>query len=289
MSLLYILPVVFGFIIMINIYVYIHDSNNQTVKDIDSFSEKLNICKKKIKDFIIKSNSERLHLKNSIFDIEETISNNQEIFLINLAMLKFPSSHNNIKINKINLNTINVNYYNFSVFLTTNLINGMSNLYDKYPIYNHLSSHISYENINKLNNSNDSNDFNILYKINSHEEICNFMNINFNKNSRFIYIKIDIINIDINKYLKTYKTIKTTFYIKKGIKDNDNKFVNFYKFLHNKNNDYEFKDNKKLTFYNDSDLYEINDFYNNKESLFLINDTLEYTHYTIDEYNNTYY
>ena len=112
MILLYILPVVFGFIIMINIYVYMHDSNNQTIEDIDNFSEKLNMCKKKIKDFIIKNNSERLHLKNSIFDIEETISNNQEIFLINLAMLKFPSSHNNIKINKINLNTINVNYYN---------------------------------------------------------------------------------------------------------------------------------------------------------------------------------
>ena len=73
--------------------------------------EKLNLCKKKIKDFILRTNTDRYHIKNSVFELEEYLINNY-----NLIIIKFHSSNKNFKVIKdIDANTIKINNYNYSI------------------------------------------------------------------------------------------------------------------------------------------------------------------------------
>lgn len=264
---------------------------NKLNVNLNLFQDKLNICKRKIKEFIIKTNSERLYLKNSIFDIEDNISNNYRDFIINLIIIKFPSANNNFKIDINNPNIIYLKYYNYSLLFSLNIINDFSNKNDIYPIYYTYSSHILhkrlYNNENKENDNNEITNPSILYKINSYNELCNFIqNYNY-KNSRYIYIELILYNITIDLISKRYNTIKTIFYIKKNILDVNQKFLNLFKLLNNKNNDFKIIDKSNLIIKDENQEFEISNYYDNKTSF--IDSPLEYTHMTIDEYNDFYF
>lgn len=257
--------------------------------NLNSFHDKLNICKRKIKDFIIKTNSERLYLKNSIFDIEDNISNNYRDFIINLIIIKFPSANNNFQIDTNNPNIINLKYYNYSLLFSLNIINDFSSKNDVYPIYYTYSSHISHKRLynDGDNNYNEITNPSVLYKINSYTDICQFIqNYNY-KNSRYIYIELILYDITIDLITKRFKTIKTVFYIKKNILDTNEKFLNLFKLLNNKNNNFKIIDNSILIFKGENQEFEISNYYDNKMSF--IDSPLEYTHMTIDEYNDFYF
>ncbi len=254
-----------------------------------SFQDKLNICKRKIKDFFAKSTSRQLYLKKSIFDIKNNINNNYRDFIINLIIIKFPAANNNFKIDTINSNIINLKYYNYSLLFSLNIINDFSSENDIYPIYHTYSSHISHKRVYNDGN-NDYNEItnpSILYKINNYNDIYNFIqNYNYKK-SRYIYIKLILYNISINLINKRYETIKTVFFIKKNILDANEKFLNLFKCLNNKNNDFEITDKSNIIFKDDNQEFQISNFYDNKISI--IDNPLEYTYMTIDKYNDFYF
>lgn len=249
-------------------------------------NDKLNLCKKKIKEFIVKTNFEKFHIKKLILKIQDILMNNNDKYLINLILMKFPSGNNNYRINNENPNIITINYYDYSLIFTNNIINSFYNIKDLYTIYHENSSYISYENFENENDNNLISNPNILYKINNFNNIYNFIeNYNY-KNSKYIYIKLILYNININKLYKSYKIIKTTYFIKKNILDTSNNFLNLFKNLNNRSY-YFINENKKLIFTNTNDQkFIIYYYYENDKSL--IDNPLEYTYMTIREYNNFY-
>ena len=281
---IYFVIIVFLSIFICNIYFLTNKFNNNLI----SFQDKLNICKKKIKEFIIKTNSERLYLKNSIFDIEDNISNNYRDLIINLIIIKFPSANNNFQIDTSNPNIINLKYYNYSLLFSLYIINEFSNKNDIYPIYYTYSSYISHKRLdNDENNCNEITNPSILYKINTYDDLCNFI-INYNyKKSRYIYLELILYDITIDLLTKRYKTIKSIFYIKKNILDINNNFLNLFKSLNKKNCNFEIIDKTKLIFKDDYQKYEINNYYNNE--ITFIDNPLEYTYTIVDEYNDFYF
>lgn len=250
--------------------------------------EKLNLCKKKIKDFIFRTNTERYHIKNSIFDLEESLINSYDDFIINLIIIKFPSSNKNFKVIKdIDENTIKINYYNYSILFATNIINEFSNLNDIYPIYSNKSYYISHKNIHFSANKN-KDELEVLYKINSQNEIYNFIE-NYNLKNRYIYIEFILYDIIINKINKSYKTVKSTFYIKRNILDTNNYFLMLVKFLDNISLSFSIKNTDLLLFDNNDKVFKINDFYDNKNNTTILDNPLEYTYKKIEEYNDFYF
>ncbi len=260
--------------------------NNLFEETNQKIQEKLNLCKKKIKDFILRTNTDRYHIKNSVFDLEESLINNYDDFIINLIIIKFPSCNKNFKVIKnVDTNTIKINYYNYSIFFTTNIINEFSNLNDVYPIYSNKSSYISYKNVNFSNNNKD--ELEVLYKINSQKEIYNFIE-NYNLKSRYIYIEFILYDIIIDKIDKSYKTVKSTFYIKRNILDTNNYFLMLVKFLDNICLSSSIENTDLLLFDNNDKVFKIIDFYNNKNNTILDN-PLEYTYKKTEEYNDFYF
>lgn len=261
--------------------------NNLFEETNQKIQEKLNLCKKKIKDFILRTNTDRYHIKNSVFELEESLINNYDDFIINLIIIKFPSSNKNFKVIKdIDTNTIKINYYNYSILFATNIINEFSNLNDVYPIYSNKSSYISYKNVNFSNNNKD--ELEVLYKINSQKEIYNFIE-NYNLKSRYIYIEFILYDIIINKIDKSYKTVKSTFYIKRNILDTNNYFLMLVKFLDNICLSSSIENTDLLLFDNNDKVFKIIDFYNNKNNTTILDNPLEYTYKKIEEYNDFYF
>lgn len=59
----------------------------------------------------MRTNTDRYHIKNSVFELEEYLINNY-----NLIIIKFHSSNKNFKVIKdIDANTIKINNYNYSI------------------------------------------------------------------------------------------------------------------------------------------------------------------------------
>ncbi len=261
--------------------------NNLFEETNEKIQEKLNLCKKKIKDFILRTNTDRYHIKNSVFELEESLINNYDDFIINLIIIKFPTSNKNFKVIKdIDTNKIKINYYNYSILFTTNIINEFSNLNDVYPIYSNKSSYISYKNVNFSNNNKD--ELEVLYKINSQKEIYNFIE-NYNLKSRYIYIEFILYDIIIDKIDKSYKTVKSTFYIKRNILDTNNYFLMLVKFLDNICLSSSIENTDLLLFDNNDKVFKIIDFYNNKNNTTILDNPLEYTYKKIEEYNDFYF
>lgn len=261
--------------------------NNLFEETNEKIQEKLNLCKKKIKDFILRTNTDRYHIKNSVFELEESLINNYDDFIINLIIIKFPSSNKNFKVIKdIDTNTIKINYYNYSILFATNIINEFSNLNDVYPIYSNKSSYISYKNVNFSNNNKD--ELEVLYKINSQKEIYNFIE-NYNLKSRYIYIEFILYDIIIDKIDKSYKTVKSTFYIKRNILDTNNYFLMLVKFLDNICLSSSIENTDLLLFDNNDKVFKIIDFYNNKNNTTILDNPLEYTYKKTEEYNDFYF
>jgi len=216
----------------------------------------------------------------------------KELNIINNIISKFSSASSNFNVsNDDNNETITLNFYNYSLLFTTNIINEFISFNDIYYIYHNNSHHISHKRLFYNSAINEITNPSVLYKKNSYDELYYFLDNYNDKKAKFIYIELVVYVITINKKLKSYKTIKTTFYIKRNIMYKD-LFLYFFKTL--------IKDSKyKFTIPNDSSLIFNNNNNNENDQQFKIIDyynsdidntnQLEYTHKTIDEYNDFYY
>lgn len=215
--------------------------------------------------------------------------NKKDSNIINNIINKFPSASNNFNVTHNNNDIITLNFYNFSLIFTTNIINEFISFNDIYYIYHNNSHYISHKRLFYNSAINDITNPLVLYKKNSYDELYYFLDNYNDKKAKFIYIELVLYEITINKKLKSYKTIKTTFYIRRNIIYKD-LFLNFFKRLIN-NSKYKFTipNDSTLIFNNNNDNnneFKIYDYYNS--SIDNINQ-LEYTHKTIDEYNDFYY
>jgi hypothetical protein len=261
-----IISISFGFILL---FAMITKVNNGLIN-------KLNVCKKRIKDFTLKVNTERYHIINNVNDLEEN-------FIINLIISKYPSSNPNFKVLK-NDDAISIKYHNYSLLFTPNLINEFTNINDIYRIYNDKSTHIPEANNKKLMIKDEDfynqNNPDILYKINSHEDLCKFI-LTYNS-KRFLFIELELFDIIIDKYDKSYKTIKTTFYIKY----NKNKFLELFQNINNYHFDV---DDNNLIVLNDNDreIMKIDYYYTSEKSI--LDNQITYTYMNMNEYNGYYF
>lgn len=261
-----IIPISFGFILL---FIAITKVNNGLIG-------KLNVCKKRMKDFTLKVNNERYQIINNLQDLEEN-------FIINLIISKYPSSNPNFIVIK-NEDAISIKYHNYSLLFTPNIINEFTNINDIYKIYNDKSVHIPEPNNKKLIIKEDDfynqNNPDVLYKINSHQDLCRFI-MNYNS-KRFLFIELELYDIIIDKYEKSYKTIKTTFYIK----HNKNSFLDLFQNINN----YHFEiENNNLIVLNDNDreIMKIDYYYTNEKSI--LDNQINYTYMNINEYNGYYF
>lgn len=261
-----IIPISLGFILL---FIAITKVNNGLIG-------KLNVCKKRMKDFTLKVNNERYQIINNLQDLEEN-------FIINLIISKYPSSNPNFIVIK-NEDAISIKYHNYSLLFTPNIINEFTNINDIYKIYNDKSVHIPEPNNKKLIIKEDDfynqNNPDVLYKINSHQDLCRFI-MNYNS-KRFLFIELELYDIIIDKYEKSYKTIKTTFYIK----HNKNSFLDLFQNINN----YHFEiENNNLIVLNDNDreIMKIDYYYTNEKSI--LDNQINYTYMNINEYNGYYF
>lgn len=261
-----IIPISFGFILL---FIAITKVNNGLIG-------KLNVCKKRMKDFTLKVNNERYQIINNLQDLEEN-------FIINLIISKYSSSNPNFIVIK-NEDAISIKYHNYSLLFTPNIINEFTNINDIYKIYNDKSVHIPEPNNKKLIIKEDDfynqNNPDVLYKINSHQDLCRFI-MNYNS-KRFLFIELELYDIIIDKYEKSYKTIKTTFYIK----HNKNSFLDLFQNINN----YHFEiENNNLIVLNDNDreIMKIDYYYTNEKSI--LDNQINYTYMNINEYNGYYF
>jgi len=262
-------------------------------------TDKFNICKKKIKDFILKTNNDKYIIKNNINEIEDIVNENYEDLIINIILMKYQFSNSNFKIIRNN-SFIIIKHHNFSLLFSPNIINDFTNSNDIYQIYNDKSSHIiepHYKNIIYKNDNFDNNNPDILYKINKNNDLIKFIQNHNPIKGSYIYLLLNLYDIIIDKKNKSYKTIKSSFYIK--CDKNKIDFLFIFKNLNNSN--FYFKNeiindvfsyqstseddikNNKLLFTNDLKTIEIKNFY-----LSDLND-INYTLMSIDEFNDYYY
>lgn len=238
-----------------------------------------NTCKKKIKDFTLKVNKQRYDIINNIDKLEENM-------LINVIIGKYPCCNPNFKINKDDDNElINIKFHNYSLIFTPNIINEFTNMNDIYKIYHENSTHIPEPGSKKLlikeENFYNENNPDVLYKINSHDELSKFI-MTYNS-KRFLFLELDLYDIIIDKYDKSYKTTKTTFYIKYC----KNKFLELF---HNiKEYHFEINDENNLIVLNSNnkEIMKIDYYYTDDKSI--LDNNITYTHMNINEYNGFYY
>lgn len=231
--------------------------------------------------------------------INNHLANTNDTMIINLIIMKYPSSTNNFRISKNLPNIIKITYYNYSLLFSSTMITEFSYPNDIYYIYHYNSSNISYNRISNDTIINEITNPSVLYKINTYNDLYEFIENYNDKKSRFIYIEIILYDITINKLLKSYKTRKTSFYIKRNILDTNNTFLKLFKSLNENNGNFYYdisNKNAKLTLRNDNGCFEITNFYNDADYNYdkynnnsIIDVPLEYTHRIVNEYNDYYY
>jgi len=252
--------------------------NKSLIEINDGINYKLNLCKKRIKDFILKVNNERYYIRNDIDD-------NHDTTIMNIIISKYPSSNPNFKIIKTD-DIINIRFHNYSLIFTPNIINEFTSVNDTYRIFHDKSSHIPEPNRKMMiieDGFYNQNNPEVLYKINRYNDLCKFVK-DFNS-KRFLFIELELYNITIDKITKSYKTVKTTYYIKRSTIDDKNNFLNLFSDI---NDNYFDIDNDTLICKNRGgmELMKINYFYTDKSSI--LDNKIVYTYMNTDEYNSYY-
>lgn len=242
----------------------------------NSLISRLNVCKKKIKDYTLKMTTERYHIINNFNDLEEN-------FIINLVISKYSSSNPKFRVFKDD-DIITIKYHNYSLLFTPNIINEFTNINDIYKIYYDKSSYIPEVNNKKLMIKEEEfynqNNPDVLYKINSHEDLCKFI-MTYNS-KRFLFIELELYDIIIDKYDKSYKTIKTTIYIKY----NKSKFLNLFQNINNYH--FDVKDSNLIVLNdNEKEIMKIDYYYTNEKSI--LDDEITYTYMNVNQYNGYYF